>query len=326
MSGNGTDGSPVVSVVIPAYKRPEFVKNAVETAIDQDMAKHLYEVIVVDSSPDDQNALIVASIQKHAECTLRFLSKKPEGPGPSRNMGAREARGKYIAFLDSDCKASRSWLREGLNAFDEGVGLVLGKTIPDPAARRGVFTHYVSVEEEGFIYEACNIIYLRDAFEQAGGFPADLTPHSVQPMGGEDLELAWNVKRNGWKSAFAEKAIVCHEVLPLPVWRWLFIKRLFIWPKLVKDYPEVRRFFFGKYFLDHVQAAVLVALAGLLVSWVTPYGLALCVPYLLLRSSEPSQTLRGPLRLFRAFFYFFRDITSFFILLAGSIRFRALLI
>ena len=135
MSGNGTDGSPVVSVVIPAYKRPEFVKNAVETAIDQDMAKHLYEVIVVDSSPDDQNALIVASIQKHAECTLRFLSKKPEGPGPSRNMGAREARGKYIAFLDSDCKASRSWLREGLNAFDEGVGLVLGKTIPDPAAR-----------------------------------------------------------------------------------------------------------------------------------------------------------------------------------------------
>src|SRR5262249_20326068 len=142
--------APIVSVVIPAFKHPEFLRKAVLSVLNQDLGKGKYEVIVVDSSPDNQNVSIVETLQDSAPCALQCYTKQPEGPGPSRNLGIREARGEFIAFLDSDCQATTGWLREGLAAFEEGVGLVQGKTLPDPTAARGIFTYYVSVEHETF--------------------------------------------------------------------------------------------------------------------------------------------------------------------------------
>src|SRR5204863_4459433 len=123
--------------------------------------------------------------------------------------------------MDSDCFASSQWLSAGVAAFHEGLGLVQGRTMPDPKEKLGIFKWYVRVEEESFFYHAANIFYRRAAFLQAGGFPADLTPAAAKPMGGEDVALAWQVKRKGWKSSFADDALVFHELLPLAVWHWI---------------------------------------------------------------------------------------------------------
>ena len=317
---------PRASVVIPTFKEPESVRRAVLSLLAQDLDKSQYEIIVVDSSPDDRVVETVTALQAEAPCALRLLTKRPEGPGPSRNLGAGAARGEFIALMDSDCVATPQWLRKGLETFEDGVGIVQGRTLPEPGVPLGVFTWYVVVEEENHIYECANLFYRRSAFEQAGGFDTAYDDPAEFVMGGEDVDLAWRVKRNGWQSRFCRDALVHHEVQPIPVSRWIYVRRLWVWPSLVKRFPELRRVFFARYFHDRHQAWIILVLIGLLLSAFTPYALALCVPYVISRGIEPTRTLRGPLRLVRVAAYALRDVTSLLIFIAASIRFRSLLL
>ncbi len=317
---------PTVTVVIPTYKRPEMVRAAVRSMFGQTLPASQYEVIVADSSPDDQVVSVVEGLAAEAPFTLKCCTKEPEGPGPSRNMGAGFGRGEFFAFMDSDCVATPRWLEEGLAAFEPGVGIILGKTMPEPVVKRGVFSDYIQVESEGFIYATANIFYRREAFEQGNGFQYDMGSGVNYRMGGEDIDLAWRLKRLGWGTGFAAGALVYHEVRPMPVHKWLVNKYNFYWPRLVGKFPELRQYFFWRYFYDRNQACLLAGLISTVLSLWSPLWLLGWLPYILSRSSEPTGTLKGPLRLLRSVVYLPRDLISLLLLLAGSVRFRALLI
>jgi glycosyltransferase involved in cell wall biosynthesis len=314
------------SIVIPAFRRPEKLREAVRSALHQDLAPEQFEVIVVDSSPDDENVKVISDLQAEARCVLRCYKKEPEGPGPSRNLGAREARGQFLAFMDSDCQAYPQWLRKALAAFEDGVGLVSGRIVAGPSVPKSVFNFTLEVEQENFLYHAANIVYRREPFEAAGGFTADMNPHCEKPMGGEDVDLAWRVKRLGWTSRFASEAVVRHEIVRLSPWQWVCVKRLFVCPMIVQKHPELRRFFFGRYFFDKVQACLMLGIFGMVMATRFPAALVLGLPYVLIRISQPSGTLRGPLRLLRVLLYLPKDLVSMGLLLAGSVRYRALLL
>ena len=316
----------LVSAIIPAYRRTDRLRKAVESLLSQDLSRDQYEVIVVDSSPDDGNAEMIKDLQAGASGRLRFFHKSPEGPGPSRNLGAAVALGQYLAFMDSDCIASSEWLREGIASFTEEVGLVQGRTIPEPGKPHSIFNYYITVETESFLYEACNILYRRQAFEEAGGFLPDMDPHEERPRGGEDVDLAWKVKRCGWKSRFAHEALVMHEVAQIQLRQWLINKRLYIFPAILRKFPELRKFFFAHYFYDQNHAYLALALAGVLLAFLHPLALLLAIPYILSRGSEPTRSLKGPLRLLRVGVYLVRDVVSFSLLFAGSIRYRTALL
>ena len=319
--------APLVSVIIPAYGRSDLLRKAVLSALAQDFEPGAYEVIVVDSSRDDRNAEVVAELQAHARCALRVLRKQPEGPGPSRNLGAQQAGGRYFAFLDSDCEATAGWLRAGIAAFEAEVGLVQGRTIPEQGVPHRVFSRALEVYQESCFYETANIFYRREAFEQAGGFLADVKGASEKwVVGGEDVDLAWKVKNAGWSSRFAEDALVMHALLPIPAWRWFFETRMATVPLVIQRHPELRRFFYARYFFDRTQALVVLALVGVLLALVSPWCLLLIAPYAVHRIAEPSRTLKGPMRLARALLYLPRDVATLGALLAGSIRYGALLL
>lgn len=313
----------LVSAIIPAYRRPDKLRKAVHSLLAQDLDPARFEVIVIDSSPDESNKEVICALQERAPCSLRFFGKEPEGPGPSRNLGAREAHGEFLAFMDSDCVASPQWLRQGIVAFQDGVGLVQGRTIPEPGQPHSIFNYYIAVEKESFLYEACNVFYRRDVFEQSGGFLSDLDPRSERPRGGEDVDLAWRVKRAGWQSRFAPDALVMHEVMRIRTRDWLFNKRLYIAPLILRTFPELRKFFFAYYFYDRIQAYLTLALAAGALTALTPLALVLALPYVVSRAAEPTRTLRGPLRLLRVPIYLVRDLISLAILVAGSLRYRS---
>lgn len=317
---------PIVSVVIPSYKRPELLRKAVLALFDQDLPKDDFEIIVIDSSPDDGNVGVLEALSESAPCSLRWFTKTPEGPGPSRSLGVQHARGTFIAFTDSDCQPTPAWLRHGLAAFADGIGIVQGRTAPDPAGRRHVLAWYVSVDRETFIYECCNIFYRRVALSEAGPFISSHFPTSDHPPGGEDLDIAWRVKRRGWASCFAPDALVYHEVVTISVRRWLINEQLFIFPFLLRKFPELRRFFYARYFYDRIQAYFVTALAGVGLAVLHPAWIVLALPYAALRAREPSATLKGPLRVLRVPTYFVRDAASFVVLVIGSVRFRSVLL
>ncbi len=89
--------SPLVSVIIPAYNRPEMLKRAVESVLSQDYSP--FELLVInDGSTEPLN-----EIQSLIESTdHRLLFQNHKGVSAARNHGVREAKGEWIAFLDSD--------------------------------------------------------------------------------------------------------------------------------------------------------------------------------------------------------------------------------
>jgi glycosyltransferase involved in cell wall biosynthesis len=312
----------LVSVVIPAFKRSDLLRKAVESLLLIDLPPGQWEAIVVDGSPDDQNERIVNEVAARAPFRLRCVRKEPEGPGPSRNLGVALTTGEFIAFMDSDCLATAGWLRAGLDAFRDDIGIIQGRTLPDPGGVPTKRTYYVRVEKETPFYETANVFYRRTAFEQSGGFPKDLHPRHEKHMGGEDVVAAWTVIRKGWKTGFCPEALVYHALVELSLLHSLFIKHHFVVPWLVGRFPELRRFMYARYFLDRAQAFIAVAFAGAVlavsVHWIF---WALGLPYVVMKFTEPA-TARGILRLARLLVHMIRDISTFGVLLAGSLRFR----
>ena len=87
---------PFFSVIIPTYNREKFIKKAINSVLKQSCKD--FELIVVDDGSKDHTAKIVRSYGAR----LRYVYQKNKGPSAARNTGIRMARGKYIAFLDSD--------------------------------------------------------------------------------------------------------------------------------------------------------------------------------------------------------------------------------
>jgi GT2 family glycosyltransferase len=318
----------LVSVAIPAFNRTDWLVKCVCSLASQTLPAEQFAVFVVDASPNDNNERAMLELAAEMPFSLRCIRKKPEGPGPSRNMGARQNDSPYIAFLDSDCYVTPDWLEAGLHAFAASpcIGIVQGRVLPDPDVPTGIFSHYIRIEAESFFYETANIFYRRETFEQCGGFPADLLPNAELPMGGEDTQAAWTAKRLGWETTFAPGSLVYHEVRQRGLKEWICIRNLFVVPSLIGKFPELRRFMYRGYFYDRAQGYLSLALFGVSLALWQPFSALLVLPYVVHRAMGQSKTLTGPLRLARVGAYFLRDITSMCLLILGSVRYRALLL
>ncbi|PKA82119.1 glycosyltransferase involved in cell wall biosynthesis [Ulvibacter sp. MAR_2010_11] len=88
--------TPLVSVIIPTYNRPAYLKEALDSVVDQTFTN--FEILVVD---DGSNVNYAEDICKnYLKCT--YLYKPNGGLSSARNFGVRNAKGSLIAFLDDD--------------------------------------------------------------------------------------------------------------------------------------------------------------------------------------------------------------------------------
>lgn len=91
---------PTVSVIIPTYNRPEYVKRAVESVMAQTYGD--WELIVVDDGcPTGRISKIIQSYQEK-DRRIRCVRQPNGGVNRARNTGIRMSFGKYVAFLDDD--------------------------------------------------------------------------------------------------------------------------------------------------------------------------------------------------------------------------------
>ena len=88
--------SPTISVVIPAYNTGSFVREALDSALNQTLSAH--EVIVVDDGSTDDTAEICRGYRN----AIRYVRQENRGLSAARNTGIEAATGDWIALLDSD--------------------------------------------------------------------------------------------------------------------------------------------------------------------------------------------------------------------------------
>jgi len=94
----------LISVIIPTLNSATTIQRCINSLTNQTFPREKYEIIVVDGCSQDNSVKIAKQtgvdniiIEK---CTL----------GASRNIGAKNANGKILAFIDSDCEANDMWL------------------------------------------------------------------------------------------------------------------------------------------------------------------------------------------------------------------------
>ena len=86
--------SPLLSIIIPTYNRPQLLLRAVQSALSQTLAN--IEVIVVD---DGSTPAVMLPAQER----LRVIRQEPnQGGAAARNYGAEAARGRWLTYLDDD--------------------------------------------------------------------------------------------------------------------------------------------------------------------------------------------------------------------------------
>jgi glycosyltransferase involved in cell wall biosynthesis len=93
---------PRVSVIITSYNQQEYLREAIESAINQTVAA--FEIIVADdhSTKDGSVEIIREYTAKHPGLVRGFFQEKNVGIPKNRNSGLRMVKGDYVAILDGD--------------------------------------------------------------------------------------------------------------------------------------------------------------------------------------------------------------------------------
>jgi glycosyltransferase involved in cell wall biosynthesis len=94
---------PLVSVVIPTYNRNRQVQAALKSVLAQTYPE--FEIIVVDDGSTDgtgETLQQIVSSQGSSSKQVRYFFQPNQGQSAARNKGIDEARGEWVAFLDSD--------------------------------------------------------------------------------------------------------------------------------------------------------------------------------------------------------------------------------
>ncbi len=232
-----------MSVIIPVKDRRALLAQALDGLAAQTFTD--FEVIVVDDGSTDGSAQ-VADDRVVRGRPVRVLDGGGRGAVAARLLGAEAAEGEVLAFTDSDCLPSPRWLELAVAAIDEGAAVVNGRTMP--ARPTLPLERSMGSGLEG-LYPTCNVLYRRDAFEQAGAFDRGAARRwgfrpdrrSKGDGFGEDTLLAWRVVRRGGKAAYVEDALVHHAVFP-PDGKDMLSRtaRVAAFPAFIKEIPELR--------------------------------------------------------------------------------------
>lgn len=196
-----------VSIIIPAFDSGKYIRDAIDSALMQGYRDT--EIIVVDDGSTDDTIDVVKSYGDR----VRLFTQQNEGPGAARNKGVAEARGEYIAFLDSDDYWLPGKLTPQVRYLDQHpeIGLVfhgwwhLEADSPEEQAIRSKLPDLARECDEDampsvhvdWLYNdllfdtvvwTTSVMMRRELFHQMGGFDPELRK-------GQDLDLWLKVSR-----------------------------------------------------------------------------------------------------------------------------------
>ncbi len=116
--------SPILSIIIPVYNVQSYIErclNSVEFQTFQD-----YELLLIDDGSTDESAEICIKFTDKYPYKIHYVYKDNEGQGPSRDLGVKLAKGKYITFLDADDWWAPEFCEQMINAikkFDADIAV-----------------------------------------------------------------------------------------------------------------------------------------------------------------------------------------------------------
>ncbi|MDR7435657.1 MAG: glycosyltransferase [Armatimonadota bacterium] len=219
--------SPKASIIIPVHNNLHLTKTCLER-IRQNSSEVDYEVIVIDNASTDGTREFLRSEQELGKLRAIF-SDTNLGFAKACNLGAREALGKYVVFLNNDTEPLEGWLvalvstaekDERIAAvgakllFPDGTiqhaGIAIGKDLSAPIVpfhiyfRERADAPYVNREKDLQVVTGACMLVRRDVFLAFGGFD------EAFKNGYEDVDFCLRLKEAGYRVVYTPKAEVIH--------------------------------------------------------------------------------------------------------------------
>jgi rhamnosyltransferase len=215
-----------VSIIILAKDAARYIGATLGKVFDQEIGQR-YEVIVIDSGSRDSTPEIAERFP------LRLLRIPPEefGHGRTRNLGARVARGKIVAFLNADATPlDKYWLKNLVEGIETDAAIAGSYSRQQPRADCNPLRCWEILNAAGQIYEERRVKSIRDLDEYNCMSPKEkrillafetvscairrhiLLKYPFKDMGfGEDLEWSKRVLEAGCKIVFTPQSVVVHS-------------------------------------------------------------------------------------------------------------------
>jgi len=225
MSGNRRKvvAAPTISIIIPVWNNNQILSQCLKSLENQ--AFNNFEIILIYNG-SSQNVLdVFVSTNQLINIRVRKLSQN-QGFAVANNIGARLARGKWLALLNADAFPQPEWLENLLAATRENPEYTVFTSqqiqfhasnfldgtgdsyhVSGLAWRRYYnrpVQEYGSQTEEVFSACPAAALYLRDDFLQAGGFDEDYFSYF------EDVDLGFRLRLAGKKCLYVPDAVVHH--------------------------------------------------------------------------------------------------------------------
>jgi glycosyltransferase involved in cell wall biosynthesis len=202
--------TPVVSVVVPTFNRPELLEACLGALTAQTFPSARYGIIVADDAASEQTRQQVAAWRARCEVAGPRIHYLPightRGPAAARNAGWRAAQGTIIAFTDDDCLPHRRWLETGTRAIERGASGVAGRVVmPLPTTPTDYERDAAGLATAEFV--TANGFFRRSTLQAIDGFD-----ERFEAAWREDSDLWFTLLERGEPLVSAEDAVVVHPV------------------------------------------------------------------------------------------------------------------
>lgn len=194
--------SPTISIIIPCYKQAHFLKESLQSVLEQSYAN--WECIIVnDGSPD--NTEEIARVWLTKDKRFHYLSKENGGLSSARNAGIAISKGEYILPLDADDLIHKDYLTKLIPELlnDNSLAIVTcyskffdGKksNIIYELTPSGSTYHYLLYVNQLI----ATSLFRKKCWEEVGGYDESMK------NGFEDWEFWIAITKQGWKYKVVE--------------------------------------------------------------------------------------------------------------------------
>lgn len=212
---------PLVTIIIPVHNKFDFTHRCL-FSIKEHSKEIGYEVIIADDASSDQTLTIADVIRNVRVCR----NEKSLGFLENCNAAAQNANGKFILFLNNDTVVQPHWLSSLLVVIenDDQVGMTGSKLVyPDGLLQEagGIIwsdgsgwnygkNHQPNAPEYNYVKEVdfisgASLMIKTSLWKEIGGFDKQFAPAYY-----EDTDLAFEVRKRGYKVVYQPKSVVVH--------------------------------------------------------------------------------------------------------------------
>ncbi|QDS99991.1 glycosyltransferase [Adhaeretor mobilis] len=199
-----------LSVIIPVYNQADYLEQCLDALAHQTLPSDQFEVIVIDNGSDVPPREIVESHN-----FARYGVEPRPGSFAARNHAIPMAKGKILAFTDSDCLPHADWLEAAITALQSpaSIDVVAGRIDvvskdPNHPSSIELFDIAIRLDQESRVAASngvvtANMVTRREMFDRVGQFDDSL-------MSGADAEWSQRAAEKGYNVKFVDEAVVVH--------------------------------------------------------------------------------------------------------------------